>query len=143
MTRSLIKMLEDNKTESKRWKDQSEYDFDLANKLLESDYSISCFLFQQAAEKSIVAYLTIRGTDKVWGSSISDLAEDCLAIDPTFDFLKSYGPILDKYLFSTRYPTFSISGSPFQIFDKSDAEKAKELSNEVISFCEEKIKEIQ
>ena len=28
------------------------------------------------------------------------------------------------------------------IFDKSDAEKAKELSEEVIKFCDEKIKEI-
>tara|TARA_B100000427_G_scaffold247227_1_gene210305 strand:+ start:452 stop:862 length:411 start_codon:yes stop_codon:yes gene_type:complete len=136
-------MLESNIKESKRWKDQSDYDFQLANKLLASDYSISCFLFQQAAEKSIVSYLILRGTDKVWGSSISDLAEDCLAIDPTFDFLKSYGPILDKYLYSTRYPTFSISGSPFEIFNISDAEKAKELSNEVIKFCEEKIKDLK
>tara|TARA_B100001996_G_scaffold108843_3_gene82270 strand:- start:1268 stop:1675 length:408 start_codon:yes stop_codon:yes gene_type:complete len=135
-------MLESNIKESKRWKDQSDYDFQLASKLLASDYSISCFLFQQAAEKSIVSYLILRGTDKVWGSSISDLAEDCLAIDPTFDFLKSYGPILDKYLYSTRYPTFSISGSPFEIFNISDAEKAKELSNEVIKFCEEKIKDL-
>ena len=70
------------------------------------------------------------------------MSEDCLAIDPTFDFLKSYGPILDKYLYSTRYPSFTISGSPFEIFDKSDAEKAKELSEEVIKFCDEKIKEI-
>ena len=48
----------------------------------------------------------------------------------------------DKYLYSTRYPSFTISGSPFEIFDKSDAEKAKELSEEVIKFCDEKIKEI-
>ena len=48
----------------------------------------------------------------------------------------------NEYLYSTRYPTFSISGSPYEIFDKNDAEKAKELSNEVIGFCEEKIKEI-
>jgi HEPN domain-containing protein len=135
-------MLERNIKESKRWKDQSEYDFQLASNLSDTDYSVSCFLFQQAAEKAIVSYLIHKGTDKVWGSSISDLAEDCLAIDPTFDFLKSYGPILDKYLFSTRYPTFSISGSPFQIFDKSDSEKAKELSSEVIKFCEEKIKDL-
>ena len=136
-------MLDHNQKESKRWKDQSDYDFQLADKLLSDEYSISCFLFQQAAEKIIVSYLVLRGTDKVWGSSISDLAEDCLAIDPTFDFLKSYGPILDKYLYLTRYPTYSISGSPFQIFDITDAEKAKELSNEVIKFCEEKIKELQ
>ena len=31
---------------------------------------------------------------------------------------------------------------PKEIFDKSDAEKAKELSEEVIKFCDEKIKEI-
>ena len=136
-------MLDHNQKESKRWKDQSDYDFQLADKLLSDEHSISCFLFQQAAEKIIVSYLVLRGTDKVWGSSISDLAEDCLAIDPTFDFLKSYGPILDKYLYLTRYPTYSISGSPFQIFDIKDAEKAKELSNEVIKFCEEKIKELQ
>ena len=63
-------------------------------------------------------------------------------MDPTFDFLKSYGPILDKYLYSTRYPTYSISGSPFQIFTKEDADKAKEICEEVIKFCKEKLKEI-
>ena len=125
-----------------RWKNQSDYDFELAKSLISKEFSISCFLFQQAAEKSLISYLILKGTDKVWGSSISDLSEDCLAIDPTFDFLKSYGPILDKYLYSTRYPSFTISGSPFEIFDKSDAEKAKELSEEVIKFCDEKIKEI-
>ena len=90
----------------------------------------------------LVSYLVLKGTDKVWGSSISDLSEDCIAIDPTFDFLKSYGPILDKYLFSTRYPTFTMSGSPFQIFTKDDSLKAKEIAEDVIKFCNEKIKEI-
>ena len=75
--------------------------------------------------------------------AISDLAEDCIAIDPTFDFLKSYGPILDKYLYSTRYPTFSLSGSPYEIFTKEDSDKAKELSGDVIKFCDEKLKDEQ
>ena len=136
-------MLESNIKESKRWKIQSDYDFDLANRLLKTDHSASCFYFQQAAEKSIVSYLILKGSDKVWGSSISDLTEDSIAIDPTFDFLKSYGPILDKYLYSTRYPTYSISGAPYEIFDLDDAEKAKELSSDVMKFCEEKIKENQ
>ena len=35
-----------------------------------------------------------------------------------------------------------IESRHFEIFDKSDAEKAKELSEEVIKFCDEKIKEI-
>ena len=87
------------------------------------------------------AFYVLKGTDKVWGSSISDLAEDCIAIDPTFDFLKSYGPILDKYLYSTRYPTFSLSGSPYEIFTKEDSNKAKELSGDVIKFCDEKVKD--
>ena len=82
-------MTEINKVESDRWKNQSKYDFELAEKLIDTEFSYSCFMFQQAAEKAIVSYLVLKGTDKVWGSSISDLAEDCIAIDPTFDFLKS------------------------------------------------------
>ena len=135
-------MYEKYQKEDFRWIVQSKYDFDLAIKLMETDFSISCFLFQQAAEKILVSYLVLKGTDKVWGSSISDLSEDCIAIDPTFDFLKSYGPILDKYLFSTRYPTFTMSGSPFQIFTKDDSLKAKEIAEDVIKFCNEKIEEI-
>ena len=134
-------MTEINKVESDRWKNQSKYDFELANKLIDTEFSYSCFMFQQAAEKAIVSYLVLKGTDKVWGSSISDLAEDCIAIDPTFDFLKSYGPILDKYLYSTRYPTFSLSGSPYEIFTKEDSNKARELSGDVIKFCDEKVKD--
>jgi len=135
-------MTELNLKEYKRWRNQSEYDFNLAKKLKSKEFSYSCFLFQQAAEKILVSYLVLKGTDKVWGSSISDLSEDCIAIDPTFDFLKSYGPILDKYIYSTRYPSFSISGSPYEIFNKNDSDKAYEISEEVIKFCEEKIKEI-
>ena len=135
-------MNDQNIKEHERWVNQSKYDFNIANKLKDEEFSLSCFLFQQAAEKIIIAYLILRGTDKVWGSSLSDLAEDCIALDPTFDFLKSYGPILDKYLFSTRYPSFTISGSPYEIFDKDDALKAHEISKEVIDFCNEKIKDI-
>ena len=135
-------MNDKNMKEHLRWLEQSKYDFDLANKLINTEFSVACFLFQQSAEKIIVSYLVLKVSDKVWGSSISDLAEDCIPMDPTFDFLKSYGPILDKYLYSTRYPTYSISGSPFQIFTKEDADKAKEICEEVIKFCKEKLKEI-
>ena len=69
-------MTEINKVESDRWKNQSKYDFELAEKLIDTEFSYSCFMFQQAAEKAIVSYLVLKGTDKVWGSSISDLAED-------------------------------------------------------------------
>ena len=106
-------MTEINKVESDRWKNQSKYDFELAKKLIDTEFSHSCFMFQQAAEKAIVSY----------------------------DFLKSYGPILDKYLYSTRYPTFSLSGSPYEIFTKEDSNKAKELSGDVIKFCDEKVKD--
>ena len=73
-------MTEINKVESDRWKNQSKYDFELAEKLIDTEFSYSCFMFQQAAEKAIVSYLVLKGTDKVWGSSISDLAEDCICL---------------------------------------------------------------
>mgnify|MGYP001281945280 CR=1 FL=1 len=120
------------------------YAITVCNELNEVTTLLNFLLDNRRPEDEIVVLFDKgKGTDKVWGSSISDLAEDCIAIDPTFDFLKSYGPILDKYLYSTRYPTFSLSGAPYEIFTKEDSDKAKELSGEVIKFCDEKLKDEQ
>ena len=48
-------MTEINKVESDRWKNQSKYDFELAEKLIDTEFSYSCFIFQEAAEKAIVS----------------------------------------------------------------------------------------
>ena len=59
-------MENENFKECQRWKKQSDYDFELATSLISKEFSISCFLFQQAAEKSLISYLILKGTDKVW-----------------------------------------------------------------------------
>ncbi len=58
-------MNDKNMKEHLRWLEQSKYDFNLAKKLMSTEFSIACFLFQQSAEKIIVSYLVLKGSDKV------------------------------------------------------------------------------
>ena len=68
-------------------------------------YALACFLCHQAAEKAVTAYLLARGAEGVWGHALADLCEDAMALDPSFDFIKSVAGLLDKHYLGARYPS--------------------------------------
>ena len=130
----------DYKSEATRWLRQAEQDLIDASYNKDGEkFNISCFLFQQASEKAIKAFLYLKEAEDVWGHSLIDLCEDAKIFDMFFDTIKSEARQLDKYYELTRYPEFLPGGICSEAFDVNDAERAYELSRFVVEFVKERI----
>ena len=126
--------------ESQRWFEQAEFDLADAKYLLSGNrYNTACFMAQQAAEKSVSAYLYDQDVEDVWGNSLADLCEDAGMFDQTFQVLRFSAALLDKYFYLTRYPRYLPGGIPSQCFDQEEAERAVKLASSVIEFVRERL----
>ena len=130
----------DHVAEGARWQRQAEQDLADAHFAREGGRSnLACFLGQQAAEKSVKAYLYHQGAEDIWGHSLSDLCEDAKLFDMFFDTIKSEARQLDKYYEITRYPSYLPSGTSSEAFDRIDADRAIELAQGVVAFVRERL----
>ena len=126
--------------EAARWQRQALQDLDDADFAREgARYNLACFLGQQAAEKSVKAFLYHRRVEDVGSHSLVDLCEDAKLFDMMFDILKSDARQLDKYYEITRYPGFLPEGIPSEAFDRVDADRSIQLSTMVVYFVKERI----
>ena len=75
----------------------------------------------------------------MWGHALADLCEDAMALDPSFDLIKSVAILLDKYHTTTRYPTALPGGVPHDAFDATDACRALQIAEDVLSFVDTRI----
>ncbi len=123
-----------------RWLKQAGYDLqDAALVAGAGRYALACFLCHQAAEKAVTAYLLTRGAEGVWGHALADLCEDAMALDPSFDFIKSVAGLLDKHYLGARYPSALPGGVPAEAYELQDAERALEIARDVRQFVEERL----
>jgi HEPN domain-containing protein len=133
-------MKRNKKNEAQRWFLQAQRDLDDAKFNLSGErFNVACFLAQQSAEKAIKAYLIFKGVDFVWGHSVADLCEDAKKFDSEFQTIEKACKSLDKFYIPTRYPNALPGGIPSEAFDKSDAEKAISLAEEILKFVEKKL----
>ena len=124
--------------ESKRWLSQALHDLQDAEFTAQAGrHALACFLCHQAAEKAVTAYLFARGAERVWGHALADLCEDAMALDPSFDLIKTVAVLLDKFYLDTRYPSGLPGGIPAEAFDEHDSARAIEVARDVYSFVAE------
>ena len=102
-------------------------------------HALACFLSHQAAEKAVTAYLLARGAERVWGHALADLCEDALALDPSFDLIKTVAVLLDKHFLGARYPTALPGGVPAEAYEAADSERALEVAGDVRRFVDERL----
>jgi len=122
------------------WLRQTEHD--LSDGALVRDagrHALACFLAHQAAEKAVTAYLLARGAERVWGHALADLCEDALALDPSFDLIKTVAILLDKHHLGTRYPTTLPGGVPAEAYEAADSNRALEIAADVRRFVDERL----
>ena len=105
-------------------------------------HALACFLCHQAAEKAVTAYLLARGAEQVWGHALADLCEDAMALDPSFDFIKSVAGLLDKHHLGARYPSALPGGVPAEAFDRHDSDRALEIARQVHEFVRARLAEL-
>lgn len=125
------------------WLRQSERDLADAQFVVESGrHALACFLSHQAAEKAVTAYLLARGAERVWGHALADLCEDGLALDPSFDLIKTVAVLLDKHHLGARYPTTLPGGVPADVYEATDSARALEVAGDVRRFVDERLANI-
>ena len=130
--------------ESVRWMAQAHHDLaDARFAALGERHALASFLAHQVGEKSVAAYLYARGADDVWGHALADLCEDAIALDPSFDLIKSLAVLLDKHYRATRYPSALPGGVPWEVYEAQDAERAIAIAEDVVEFVEARLRDIE
>ena len=104
-------------------------------------HALACFLCHESAVKVIKGFLYKQGAEMVWGEHLSDLCEDAMAFDPSFDFVKSVASLLDKHVLATRNPDAVAGAIPFEVYDSTDSEHALEIATEVLETVRNKMPE--
>ncbi len=102
-------------------------------------HALACFLSHQTAEKVVTGYLLARGAERVWGHALADLCEDAMALDPSFDLVKSLAGLLDKHYLGARYPSTLPGGVPAEVYDGQDSQRALEIAREVLRFVGDRL----
>lgn len=121
--------------EAARWLAQARIDLDDAGASAEGGrHALACFLCHQAAEKAVTAFLYARGVELVWGHALTDLCEDAMALDPSFDLLKSSAALLDRHYLGARYPSTLPGGVPGEVYDGDDSSRALEIAADALEF---------
>jgi HEPN domain-containing protein len=93
----------------------------------------------QAAEKAVVGYVYARGAEQVWGHALADLCEDAMALDPSFDLVKSNAALLDKHYLGARYPSGLPGGVPAEAYDEHDSARALAVAAEFLEFIDARL----
>lgn len=126
--------------ESGRWMAQSRHDLSDAELTASSGrHALACFLCHQSAEKAVTGYLISRGAERVWGHSLADLCEDAMALDTSFDLIKTVAVLLDKFYLDTRYPSGLPGGVPAEAYDQHDSSRAMEVARDVHEFVRQRL----
>lgn len=113
------------KGEAERWLKQAEYDLRAAEHNANGAfYSVACFNAQQAAEKSLKAFLYAQGERVVLGHSAAELCRRCREYEESFADLIGLASKLDRFYVPTRYPNALPGGIPAEVYDEEDATEA-------------------
>jgi HEPN domain-containing protein len=117
--------MNNNEREALRWYLQGAKDSKTAEKNARAgDFEICCFLFQQAAEKVLKAYLFLQGERVVASHSTVKLARACRRYDEGYSALARPCAELDVLYIPTRYPYALPEGTPYEFFTLDQAQKA-------------------
>ena len=122
------------------WLAQADADLEAARASADQDrHALACFLAHESATKAVKGFLYKQGAEIVWGEFLSDLCEDAMAFDPSFDFVKSVAALLDKHILAARNPDAIGGAVPAEIYDSTDSSHALEIATEVLDSIRQKL----
>ena len=122
------------------WLAQADADLEAARANAEQNrHALACFLSHESATKAVKGFLSRKGAEIVWGDHLSDLCEDAMAFDPSFDFVKSVAALLDKHVTAARNPDAIGGATPAEIYDSTDSQHALEIAGEVLESVRQKL----
>ena len=122
------------------WLAQADADLDAARASADQNrHALACFLSHGSATKAVKGFLYRQGAEIVWGEHLSDLCEDAMAFDPSFDFVKSVAALLDKHILAARNPDAIGGAVPAEVYDSTDSSHALEIATEVLDTIRQKL----
>ncbi len=122
------------------WLAQADADLEAARASADQDrHALAAFLSHESAVKAVKGFLYGRGAEMVWGVHLSDLCEDAMAFDPSFDFVKSVAALLDKHHLAARNPDAIGGAVPAEVYDSTDSSHALEIAGEVLDSVRQKL----
>ena len=122
------------------WLAQADADLEAARASADQErHALACFLAHESATKAVKGFLYKQGAEIVWGEFLSDLCEDAMAFDPSFDFVKSVAALLDKHILAARNPDAIGGAVPAEIYDSTDSSHALEIATEVLDSIRQKL----
>ncbi len=122
------------------WLAQANADLEAARACADQDrHALACFLSHESATKAVKGFLYRQGAEIVWGEHLSDLCEDAMAFDPSFDFVKSVAALLDKHILAARNPDAIGGAVPAEVYDSTDSSHALEIASEVLDSIRQKL----
>ncbi len=126
---------------ARRWLAQAINTLDMTLSLFDSGFwAGTCFQSEQTAQLALKAYLFWRGRRFVNIHSIHALVQECGKEDQEFVKLQAYGPTLDRYYLSTRYPdVLPEPAIPFESFSQRDASEALKYATEIVQLVRARI----
>lgn len=136
-------MRSDPVEEGRRWLRQALREFQDAKRLREGrSYYLALFLYGQAAEKALKAYLFSMGEEEpIITHSVDQLLKAALAYDAEFRSI-SKAKKLDHYYLSTRYPNALPGSVPAEYYDdEGEAREMEELAEGVLQLVKGKMEE--
>lgn len=118
------------------WLDKSWHDLRAAERLLIGSDPLcdaAGFHCQQAAEKSLKAYLTWHDVPFEKTHSLVALVAQCLMLDPSFEELRSATTTLTPYAVASRYPGDIVA------LTEAEAQAALKLARQVWDFVRQRL----
>lgn len=136
-------MKKDKRSEAKSWFTQAYAEFSDALDLEKRcRFYLSLFLYQQAAEKALKAFLFSQGEEELFTHSVKELIDIAISYDKAFEGIK-LAKDLDRYYIPTRYPNGLAGNVPSEFFDNpEECEAAQVLAKSVIELVERKIRQM-
>lgn len=133
-------MKRDRKTEARNWFTQARAEFEDALDLEKRKrFYLVLFLYQQATEKALKAFLFLKGEEELFTHSVKELLDIAAAHDKDFKRVRQ-AKDLDRYYIPTRYPNGLAGNVPAEFFDKpEEAAVAQKLARSVIDLVTQKI----
>ncbi len=130
--------MNNNEKEALRWYLQGTKDARTAHRNADnSDFEVACFLYQQAAEKILKAFLYLKGERPVIGHATLKLSQRCVKYDHRFKEIQDACRELDIFYLPTRYPNGIPEGVPYEYFTTIHAQKAAQAYEKVYAIIQE------
>jgi len=114
-----------------QWLIKAKHDIGSAKRLAAGEepfFDTAVYHCQQAVEKALKAYLTLKDTPFQKVHDLSALIEQCIPFDSTFDGLRNVAEVLTPYATAFRYPGDVLEPDP------SDVAEAIRMAEYVIDF---------